>query len=297
MKRKQLKQLLLKNNNGNIFINKKEINKRISKKYIKQNKLKSFMKQYLSASGNELDYKFYSVNSSSRLCFELYSWMALDNNILDIEFEYKLPGLKSIHNHNVLCPTMDLYFLDNNINFIESKFFEIKENKKEDISRNYYDYYIDGNNNISKSVLDVLNIRFDTNIIFARHFIKFVNEILEEFSEFDSWFDLKQEITHLFGIGGYIYKYKPNKNINFYNVIYDFNEGTNNFINTFKAKANIMMNQYIKELGLNIIFNYDLKTINNYIIELDNKYKILNKYSYESNKTINEILNDYYIKI
>lgn len=274
-------------------VNKEEYLKRLRTKYIKRGIETTFEEQYLKAEGHELDGKFFSPISSSRLCFELFSWMAFDGNIKDIEFEYFLPGLKSVHGYVVPQPNMDVYYENEDINFVESKFTEQSYNKKEDISKKYYDYYLDGNNNIGKNVLDVCNIRFDGNLIFAKHFIKLVNEILEygekqKLLNKKDWFDLKQEITHIFGIGQYIYKFRPTKNIKFTNLVYLFDNGVSLLAKHFRALAVNMMNNYINELELPILFFYDFKYMQDYVHEL-----ILNRRAFASNKQIKEIFKEY----
>ena len=274
-------------------VNKEEYLKRLRTKYIKRGIETIFEEQYLKAEGHELDGKFFSPISSSRLCFELFSWMAFDGNIEDIEFEYFLPGLKSVHGYVVPQPNMDVYYENEDINFVESKFTEQSYNKKEDISKNYYDYYLDGNNNIGENVLEVCNIRFDGNLIFAKHFIKLVNEILEYGEEHKllnkkDWFDLKQEITHIFGIGQYIYKFRPTKNIKFTNLVYLFDNGVSLLAKHFRALAVNMMNIYINELELPILFFYDFKYMQDYVHEL-----ILNRRAFASNKRIKDIFKEY----
>ncbi len=286
-RRKQIKELR-KNN-----VDKEEYLKRLETKYYKNGIEKCFKDQYLKAEGHELDYKFFSPISSSRLCFELFSWMADDENIMDIEYEYFLPGLKSVHGYAVPQPNMDVYYENEDINFIESKFTEISYNKKESISKNYYDYYLDGDNNIGETVLDICNIRFDGNLVLAKYFIKFVSCIMNYAEENDlfnkpDWFDLKQEISHIFGIGQYIYKYRPTKNIKFTNLYYSFDEPTSNLALKFKLLAVNMMNEYIKNLKLNVEFIYEYISMQNYIGYVD-----LNKKAFASEKTIKEILVDF----
>ncbi len=274
-------------------VNREEYLERLKTKYSKRGIEKTFEEQYLKAEGRELDGKFFSSISSSRLCFELFSWMAFDGNIKDIEFEYLLPGLKSVHGYAVPQPNMDVYYENEDINFVESKFTEQSYNKKEDISKKYYDYYLDGNNNIGENVLDVCNIRFDRNLIFAKHFIKLVNEILEygekhKLLNKKDWFDLKQEITHIFGIGQYIYKFRPTKNIKFTNLVYVFDNGVSLLARKFKALVVDMMNKYINELELPILFFYDFEFMQDYVRSIN-----INKNAFASNKKIKEILKEY----
>lgn len=274
---------------------KEEYLKRLETSYTKNGLKKSFKEQYMNAEGHELEGKFYSGISSSRLCFELFSWMAEDEVIKDIEFECYLPGLKSANGHKVPQPNMDVYYDDGNINFIESKFTETSNNLKDSISKNYYDYYLDGSNNVGKQVLEICKIRFDGNIIFAKHFITLINNIItyaEEKNLFGKkdWFDLKQEVTHIFGIGQYIYKEHPKKSIHFTNLVYDFNYPISNLTLKFNELTNNMMKKYIGELGLSICFKYDFKYMQEYVKTID-----LNRNAYASNKTIKEILSEFYL--
>ena len=276
-------------------VDKEEYLKRLETLYIKKGLKKTFKEQYLNAEGHELEGKFYSAISSSRLCFELFSWMAEDEEIEDIEFEYYLPGLKSANGHKVPQPNMDVYYDNGNINFIESKFTETSDNLKDSISKNYYDYYLDGSNNVGKQALEICKIRFDGNIVFAKNFIPLMNDIMsyaEENNLFGKkdWFDLKQEVTHIFGIGQFIYKEHPKKNIFFINLVYDFKYPTSQLALKFKELANAMMKKYIGELGLNIFFKYDFKYMQEYVKTID-----LNRNAYASNKTIKEILSEFYL--
>lgn len=94
----------------------------------KDGKLDSFVFHYLQGSGNELKEKFWSPRSSSRLCFDLYSWMGSDDGYSVIQFEKKLPGIKS--GARQISPNMDVYFESGNeIVFIESKYTETALNK------------------------------------------------------------------------------------------------------------------------------------------------------------------------
>ena len=118
----------------NIFINKKtkenggeikgldKLNyfERMIIPYDKKGK-KLFITQYLSGDGNELNKKFWAVNSSSRFAFELYSWMAREEakDVLDFQFEKKLKNIVGSPKN----PNMDVYIeKKDEIIFIESKF-------------------------------------------------------------------------------------------------------------------------------------------------------------------------------
>ncbi|MBR4260981.1 MAG: hypothetical protein IKQ33_03400 [Clostridia bacterium] len=273
-------------------VNKEEYLNRLKSIYTKRGIEKTFEDQYLNGEGHELDSKFFSPISSSRLCFELFSWMANDENIIDIEFEYYLPGLKSMSGHTISQPNMDVYYENEDINFVESKFTEQSYNKQDELSKKYYDYYLE-ENNTNKSLSDIAAIRFYGNHIFAKYFIEFVNDIFAYCEENDlfnkkDWFDLKQEITHIFGIGQYIYIKRPTKNINFTNLVYLFDDFTSKLAKQFKVLVVQMMNNYINELGLKILFFYNFESMQDYVRKID-----INKNAFGTNRKIKDILKEY----
>ena len=218
--------------------------------------------------------------------------MANDENIIDIEFEYFLPGLKSMSGYTISQPNMDVYYENEDINFVESKFTEQSYNKQDELSKKYYDYYLE-ENNTSKSLSDIAAIRFYGNHIFAKYFIEFVNDIFSYCEENDlfnkkDWFDLKQEITHIFGIGQYIYIKRPTKNIKFTNLVYLFDDFTRKLAKQFKVLVVQMMNNYINELGLKILFFYNFECMQDYVRKID-----INKNAFGTNRKIKDILKEY----
>ena len=84
---------------------------------------KMFIEQYLQGSGNELHEHFWSSNSSSRLAFDLYSWMAVEPITIDFQFEKQLPGVVCKKSGPSGVPNMDVYFeTKDDIVFIENKY-------------------------------------------------------------------------------------------------------------------------------------------------------------------------------
>ena len=82
-----------------------------------------FIQQFLEGSGNELKEKFWSDASSSRLCFDLYSWLCSEPKVKSFQFEKQLPGVLTGRKSG--RPNMDVYFeYENHIIFIESKYTE-----------------------------------------------------------------------------------------------------------------------------------------------------------------------------
>lgn len=295
--RKKLKEYLIKLNNGNKYISDKEkveYYERLSKPYIKENKVKRFIYQYLEGDGKELLSKFFNVYSSSRLCFELYSWMANEESITNIEFEYHLPSMKS--SHNLKGSNMDVYYKAyNDITFIEFKFTEAVNNKKEVIPDAYYKERGQAKSQKGIYLNSDLLTRFNNNEVLVRLFPLFVEDIIKDIDEYSTntldWFNVKQEIAHIFGICGYIYEninQINNKNIHFYNVVYYFNEPSKLAL-IVKSKVNTFMNNYIKELKLNISFDYDFKCIQNIYEEIPDDTK-----AFGTDKLVKDILSIYY---
>lgn len=195
--------------------------------YEKNHEKKYFIEQYLRGAGNELSGKFWELRSSSRMAYDLYSWMKNSENVLDFEFEYQLPNLKS----GSIGPNMDVYIeTKDELIFIESKFTE-KANLHY-IDNNYLKkaYYADedyGRNNMS------LVERFYGNE-WAKDFSEFCNK-WEDIMKANNWhngidwFEPKQETCHLSGI--LLYLFKPenkakikNKNIKLNNIYWKMPE-------------------------------------------------------------------------
>ena len=296
--RKEIKEYLIKENNGNKYISDKEkveYYQRLSKAYIKNNKIKRFIYQYLEGDGNELASKFFNVYSSSRICFEMYSWMANLDCILDIEFEYHLPSMNS-SSFELMGSNMDVYYeAYNDITFIESKFTEAVNNKNVIIPDAYYKEKGIAKSQRGTYLKSDLYYRFNNNYVLAKLFPTFIEDIIKSINLYaedkQDWFDLKQEVAHIFGICSYIFKNQKkinNTNIHFYNVIYEF-EKPSLLAMKFKAKVNTFMKEYIKALKLNISFDYDFKYMRKIYEEISDDAK-----AFASDKLVKDILNIYF---
>ena len=292
--RKEIKEYLIKQNNGNKYISDKEkveYYQRLSKAYIKNNKIKRFIYQYLEGDGNELASKFFNVYSSSRICFEMYSWMANLDCILDIEFEYHLPSMNS-SSFELMGSNMDVYYeAYNDITFIESKFTEAVNNKNAIIPDAYYKEKGIAKSQKGTYLKSDLYYRFNNNYVLAKLFPTFIEDIIKSINIYaedkPDWFDVKQEVAHIFGICSYIFKCQKklnNKNIHFYNVIYDF-EKPSLLAMEFKTKVNTFMKEYIKALKLNISFDYDFKFMRKIYEEIPNDTK-----AFGSDKLVKDIM-------
>ena len=246
-----------------------------------------FIQQYINGSGNELEESFWSINSSSRFAFELYSWMVKEDGVKVFEFEKKLDTI----NHAPIPPNMDVYIeIDDRVIFIESKFREKTPQKIDDLSESYY-------SETTTRSKQTLYERYKGDKKAAdtfRDFAKYTKRLLEGNNYPSCWMNFKQEITHLIGIALTIRNnpsYYKNKRIEFYNVYYDFGDKENTAIEIFFKEANKIMNNLLD--GIVSSFKYEHITAqslvkNGTIMPFDLKAK-----AFASDKTIGEFL-DYY---
>lgn len=215
--------------------------------YQKNGTTNYFLKQYLDADGNELRKKFWATNSSSRFAFEMYSWLAKENRVKNITFEEKLVGIANSPRN----PNMDVYIeLDNKDIFIESKLTEKYPQNLKSLSISYYSDDKDAQIRRYRNHEDAANE-------FKIFIVSFVNRTQKDLSP--CWFDFKQEITHLVGLYLTIVsdvKYK-NKEIEFYNVYYDFGDTLNEVVKDFFEEAQKMMNRLLVEKKKCLSFKYD----------------------------------------
>lgn len=233
--------------------------KRLMKPYKKKNQQKFFITQYLEADGHELEKKFWSDISSSRLAFELYSWLANEDCIIDFEFEHKLTGLrgsKKQPNMDVFIETKDSYI------FIESKYTETSSPNIDGLSQSYYEY--EGVNTKGEKIRSTLSERYYGLEDIAERIRSFVIDIKNRLdgskNKSACWMDYKQEITHLVGIILSLKKdHKYNrKDIKFYNIYYKQDVETNDDIEYFFDKARNLLADVI---GEEHNFVYEHKTV------------------------------------
>lgn len=192
--------------------------------YTKKGVQKFFLDQFAAGAGNELNGKFWNKKSSSRFAFDLYSWMAYDERVDDMEFEFHLPGLAS----GGMGPNMDVFVeIGNEVIFIESKFSELAnlhylDNKY--LSEAYYVNAVYGNR---KRNLRQRYYGYE----FAKEISDFCYDIekqmtQEKWHKGNDWFEPKQETCHLVGILLYIMQHKEyfeGKSVKLCNIYYKLN--------------------------------------------------------------------------
>ena len=237
-----------------------------------------FIQQFLEGSGNELKEKFWSDNSSSRLCFDLYSWLCNEPNITNFQFEKQLPGVKTGDNRVSGTPNMDVYFeYGSDLVFIESKYTEKdswkykKDNK--DKGRHLSEAYWEPAGYRSCKLNN--GDRFYGYQDIATTFSDFCSDIQgliddkkqnqEEYSMY-RWFDPKQETCHLFGIIFYVLNNDiRDRSIHLCNNVWKCEESHDCFdiegsiVGCFKEKAEKMVNDIFKEQ--NCTFTFEVNTI------------------------------------
>lgn len=257
--------------------------RRLKTPYLKKGKEKSFFEQYQHGSGQEIkDGKFWRTISSSRLCFDLYSWMAEDNIYIDIEFEKKLVGL----NGGGSPPNMDTFFeTSSEIFFIESKYTE-EVSGQFSIPQAYWvetdEYYTTKGKLTNKPILTRYRGHADVKDAFVS-FINYVKE-LESQRIGSTWFDSKQEICHLLGIVYYILENKPKKAVHFLNVA--ANHIDDKISDQFCRKGKDMVLAILKNNNISTDFDYQSCSVRKYF------GKLLDKKGYKTERTIMELIED-----
>ena len=243
-----------------------------------------FIEQYLQGSGNELKEKFWSRKSSSRLAFDLYSWMVNEDCTEDFQFEKKLPGVICSNHGPAGSPNMDVFIeTSNDIIYIESKYTEssnwVFKTGEKPLSKAYWD-----NDATDIYKMDIAE-RFYGMKSIADKFSEFCN-IIDDVIEIQKtnnrylhreWFDPKQETCHLFGIifdllnaqiNNGIASCEPDpsnvtKKIHFLNIVYNMKddiihgEGGEDLPTIFRREALNMM----RVIGLGDNFSYDFMRV------------------------------------
>lgn len=272
---------------------------------------KYFIEQFLEGSGKELEKKFWSDRSSSRLCFDLYSWLCNEEQVKNFQFEKQLPGVLVAKNRAAGVPNMDVYFeKGDDVFFIESKYTE-KDNWKYKDDKDGNNYHLSeaywGENGYKSCKLTIKE-RFYGYDIIAKAFRAFcieiqsaINERKEEEQKKFSWFDPKQETCHLFGIIFYvILNGIKNKNIFLCNNVYKIEKSDgfdieNSIVEVFKKKAETMLNDIFKENKCE--FTFEVNTIQDI---LENGFKDLDfrraKLFAMDNVNLVDYMNDNYIQ-
>lgn len=217
--------------------------KRLCKPYTKQGKQKFFINQFASGAGNELDGKFWNVKSSSRFAFDLYSWMSEDDSIINLEYEYHLPGMAS----GGMGPNMDVYVeTETEAIFIESKFSESANLHYLDnnyLSKAYYTSEPHGRKKMTLRERYYGNSFADDIAFFIQDFEK--EMISNKWHKGNDWFEPKQETCHLIGILLHLssnMEYYKGKKIKLYNIYYQFTgDDHSEMTKCFEAKVHTLL--------------------------------------------------------
>ena len=237
--------------------------------YKKKGKRKYSIIQYVRGAGNELTEKFWQDHSSSRMAYDLYSWMRDKEHteIRDFEFEKQLEPLKS----GGMGPNMDVFIeTKDEIIFVESKFTEKanlnylnKDKKGETYLSPAYCAKTHGKKEMS------LSERF-YGYAYAERFASFCEEWEKEMQAHPSWrkrgrvdwFEPKQETCHLCGILFYLEKNRKlikGKSIRLFNIYWEIKgDEKSEMERAFIQKAQSFIDEVIKmeDFGIkNFIIN------------------------------------------
>lgn len=219
--------------------------------YKKKNQKKYPILQFLRGDGNELAGKFWEKKSSSRMAYDLYSWMKDDERIVDFEFEFQLPRLNS----GGKGPNMDVFVETNDeLIFIESKFTEKANLHYIDNGYLKKAYYDEGPYGRSKMELKKRYYGNEWALEFSK-FCKKWEKAMESnhWHEGKDWFEPKQETCHLSGILLFLFNKDnedriKNKKIRLYNIFWKI-EGDvySEMERQFCEQAQNLLDEIIKE--------------------------------------------------
>lgn len=250
----------------------------------------SFGNQFKKGGGQELKKKFWRTISSSRLCFDLYSWMAEEPEILSVRLEKKLPGIFS--GGREVSPNMDAYFeTEEDVFFIESKYTETVKNNQylsHQLPQAYWKQTDVYKNSKGKDTFQPIIERYRNNNLVMDSFLEFIKCVSKEAAKEKepSWFDAKQETCHLIGIVFYAIIHHPTKPIHFYNVAANYKEDA--FANWFRDKSEEMIRALLKAHFVETQFDYKLFSTRDFFIQKG----FLDKTAFQSHKTVRELISD-----
>lgn len=253
------------------------IKNKLMDKYEKKGLPSYFLFQYLNGAGNELGTKFWQPHSSSRMAFDLYSWLKTNDDALDFCFEKQLDGMKS----GGMGPNMDVFIeTKDEVIFIESKFTESADlryinRKKESESYLSPAYWTEKPYGRKKNEDGSKGYSLEERYYsygFHQEVSKFCqdfNTLMEnnpKWKDGGSWFEPKQETCHLIGILFYVFKHKEElrgKTIKLLNIYWWMNGDNYNpeIKKAFCIKAMNLLEDIIEKFNLDIKFEISAFTI------------------------------------
>lgn len=273
-----------------------EYERRLAVPYEKKGQQRSFIDQLLKGGGRELEKKFWSNISSSRLCFELYSCLAEQPECIDVQLEYKLPKIKRLG-----TPNIDAYVETNyGYYYIESKFTETADNSKfeSNLPEQYWKEVDEKGNRQEGGGFHTTNNQYRKTPLIYRYgrdnyelmnkYVSFCNDVNQMKNKQEDWFDAKQETCHLLGIINEITRLKKenlltNKKVSLLNIVWSFGESTSDFTKEFIDKAV----KLVKSIHDDVDFEYKIVSIQDLL------KKIGDYEAYEGNgKSVNEMIRD-----
>lgn len=245
---------------------------RLIKPYKLKGSTRFFIEQYLHGAGKELSGSFWNKKSSSRMAFDLYSWLVYSPSVIDFSFEYKLPHLKS----GGEGPNMDVFIeTSDEIIFIENKYSEKADlNYKNNghLSKAYFSKEPHGKK------LWSLEARYDVDELTINGIISFIDHVenflvgMRKEKGVCEWFYPKQETCHLIGIilmlkgrGGEQYEQIKRsifdgKELHFYNVFWKFDDDNeeSRLAKFFESEA---LNLFRQIFGKEVNLIYETRTV------------------------------------
>lgn len=221
--------------------------------YTKKNVKRFFINQYLNGDGNELKSKFWSKKSSSRFAFDLYSWLAKDPNVLDFQFEFKLPGMAS----GGKTPNMDVFIeTENKLIFIESKFSELADWKYMSDGGLSEAYWLNAPYGSKQMSLVERYHGCECATHFRDFIIEFDAKMKTVTRDGNEWFYAKQETCHLIGIALYLHLNPSlkSKKVCLYNIVWNLKG--DKFPSDLSKAFDGLLDKYQQKLFAGVNFEY-----------------------------------------
>ena len=263
----------------------KYIMDRMMTPYTKLNKEKVFLNQFISDEDSVVG-DFYSDKSEVKLRFELFSWLANEDFIYDIEYGFQLEPLNGYDDkpfYDVFIETSDDVVF---INHIYTQVFPINLNK---LSKAYYEYKGSLFHKIKGSLAD----RYYGHLEEAEKIRTFILDIKDRLSKShnpDSWMNYRRQISRIVGLYLFLMKEENkvylDKNIKIYTFYFDQGTETNDDIKYFFDKAKALL----KEL-LNKDIVYEWNTTQELVEQINKRHP--NTRGYASNELVVDLIKNY----
>ena len=260
----------------------KYITERMMTPYTKLNQEKSFLAQHKSDEDSILG-DFYNDKSEVKLKFELFSWLANEDFVYDINYCYELAALNGYDDkpfYDVFIETID------DVVFIDHIYTQVFPHNINKLSKAYYEY----KGSLFHKIKGTLSDRYYGHDIESEKIRTFILDIKDRLSHShnpDSWMNYRRAVSKLIGLYLFLNKEENkvylDKNIKIYTIYYDQGNEVNDDIKYFFDTAKALLKEL---LGKDIVYEY--RTTQEVVAYINDKYP--NVRGFASNELVKDIL-------